>query len=153
MKKISIVSTGRFLTVSTFMLALLFLILGGEVLAESTKGVKKSGKTPGVVKEMLYEVVYPLGKTMMKEIPLAPRLTDLQGKTICALSNHVFQYKVTFPALGELLQKQYPELKFIPYTEFPDSHDESAAGKKAIEGLANLLLQKGCQAVISGNGG
>jgi hypothetical protein len=153
MKKRFIVFIGSFLTVSTFIIALLFLIHGGEVLAETTKAVKKSGKVTGVAKGTLYDVVYPLGKTMIKEIPLALRLTDLRGKTICALSNYVFQYKITFPALGELLQKQYPGLKFISYSEFPDTHDESAAGKKAMEALASLLGQKGCQAVISGNGG
>jgi len=144
---------GIFLTVSTFVVTTPFLILEDEVLAGTTTAPKKNLKNPGVAKETLYEVVYPLGKTMIKGIPLAPRLTDLRGKTLCALSNYVFQYKITFPALEELLQKQYPGLKFIPYTEFPDTHDESIAGKRAMGGLANLLSQKGCQGVISGNGG
>lgn len=151
--RLRFVLVGIFLIISTFVISPLLLIPGGEVLADPTKAVKKQVKPQAIAKETLYEVVYPLGRTMIKRTPLAPRLLDLRGKTICALSNHVFQYKITFPALGEMLQKQYPELKFIPYTEFPDSHDESASGKKAMEGLANLLLQKGCQAVISGNGG
>lgn len=138
------------------MVLLILLILKVEVLAEITDPVKEPrqlGKSQGVAKGTLYEVAYPLGKTVTKRIPLAPRLTDLRGKTICAVSNHVFQYKITFPALGEVLQKQYPGLKFVPYTEFPDSHDETTAGHKAMQGLANLLSQEGCQAVVSGNGG
>ena len=139
-----------------FIVLPLLLIPRGEVLAETADAVKEAKqlvKSQKVSKGALYEVVYPLGKTVTKRIPLAPRLTDLRGKTICAVSNHVFQYKITFPALGEVLQKQYPGLKFIPYTEFPDSHDETPAGHKAMQGLANLLSQKGCQAIISGNGG
>lgn len=68
MKKRFIVFIGSFLTVSTFIIALLFLIHGGEVLAETTKAVKKSEKVTGVAKGTLYDVVYPLGKTMIKEI-------------------------------------------------------------------------------------
>jgi hypothetical protein len=100
-----------------------------------------------------YEVVSPISQETKKETPLSPRLVDLSGKTVCALSNYVFQHKVTFPVIAEDLKRSYTGLKFISFTEFPDTHDETDSGKKAMANIARLLKEKGCQAVISGNGG
>ena len=99
----------------------------------------------------VYKVVYPLGNSSVPVKPLAARLPDLNGKTICELWNHMFRGEVTFPKIRELLRKQYPRVKFIPYTELPNTHGPDEA--KMITTLADLLLKKGCNAVISGNGG
>ncbi len=78
-----------------------------------------------------------------------PRLADLAGKTICEVSTGLtWEAHRTFPRIRELLQKQYPTVKIIPYTEFP-------AGSEAIDNddTADLVKSKGCQAAIVGNGG
>ena len=87
--------------------------------------------------------------TGIKEITqlYAPRLADLRGKTICELSNYEWQTARTFPAIRELLQKRFPDIKIIPYTEFPilnTYQDET-------EVLSQLLREKGCDGVIVGN--
>lgn len=47
----------------------------------------------------------------------APRLPDLNGKTICEISNNQWEARRTFPLIRELLQKQFPTAKIIPYDE------------------------------------
>jgi hypothetical protein len=78
----------------------------------------------------------------------AARLQDLNGKTICELSNDMWESHRTLPAVGELLKRQFPTAKIIPYTEFPHSN-EAIDNDKTVA----VIKQKGCQAVIVGNAG
>lgn len=78
----------------------------------------------------------------------APRLDTLAGKTICELSNGVWEAERTFPAFRELLQRQFPDARIVPYTEFPIGNNQID-----VDEIVELLKQKGCQAVISGNAG
>ena len=97
------------------------------------------------------EVVRPVGKATAKAGHLAPRLDTLDGKTLCEAWNCMFKGERTFPRIRELLQKRYPKLKVIPYTEFPTLDAVGIDDK--LKGLAEILLKKGCDALISGNGG
>ena len=76
----------------------------------------------------------------------APRLPDLNGRTIGELSNGVWDDQRTFPFLRSELQKRFPGLKVVPYTEFPIGSVEIDK-----DGVADMLVQKGCDAVITGN--
>ena len=75
----------------------------------------------------------------------APRLTNLRGKTICELSDRVWEDFRTFPQIRQLLQKRFPDIKIIPYTEFPGIYLINA------EVLSKLVKEKGCDAAIVGN--
>lgn len=90
------------------------------------------------------EIFNPTGTVEITETH-APRLADLNGKTICELSNHLWQDHRIFPAIREQLQKRFPGVKIIPYTEFPDIY--SVQG----EVLTRLLKEKGCDGAIVGN--
>lgn len=99
------------------------------------------------MKEVELEVYNPTGAVDITEV-FAPRLADLNGKTICELSNGSWQDTRTFPVIRELLQKRFPRAKIIPYTEF-------ARGRAEVETDENidLVVKKGCDAVITGNAG
>lgn len=103
------------------------------------------------VKENLYEVVYPLGRSVIAAKPLAPRLDTLEGRTICELWNNMFLGNVTFAIIEELLAKNYPGVKFVPYAKFGSTH--GADEVKNVAALPKKLSEYGCNAVISGNGG
>jgi hypothetical protein len=100
--------------------------------------------------------VYDPGGSFEVTQTFAPRLSDLNGKTICELSDGQWEDTRTFPLITELLQKLYPTAKILPYTEFPHESSGSASeGGFAIDldTTADLVKQKGCQAVIVGNAG
>jgi hypothetical protein len=80
----------------------------------------------------------------------APRLNTLEGKTICELSNDGWQHDRTFPLIRELLQRQFPTVKIIPYTEFPRGR---GAGEIDDDKTAKMVKDKRCDAVIVGNAG
>ena len=98
-----------------------------------------------------YEVVNPLGNTIVEARPLAPRLQTLEGKTICEASTLLFRAEETFPLIRELLKKRFPTAKIIPYTDFPSAPHTSEL-EKNLEALGKALIEKGCHALITGNG-
>ena len=103
----------------------------------------------------MYKVLSPLGESRVEAVPPAPRLPDLRGKTICEVTNASFKSEVTFPIIRELLQKRYPDIRVIPHTEFPIHYVQGSAKEMMqwVDNTVALLLEKGCDAVIAGNGG
>ncbi|MBN1835512.1 MAG: hypothetical protein JW820_06650 [Spirochaetales bacterium] len=86
---------------------------------------------------------------------MVPRLDTLAGKTVCMVWNHAFKSDITHPAIGEALKSQYPDIRIVPYTEI-DAAIRAAGGDSSSpepEVLQTVFRQKGCDAVISGNGG
>ena len=94
---------------------------------------------------MELEVFVPTGFGQdSNKYPYARRLTDLNGKTIGEISNRLWESDRIFPVIRELLKKQYPDLKFIPYTDLPNTADKISDNEE----LADIVLAKGCDAVI-----
>ena len=101
-----------------------------------------------------FSVVSPVGQPAVRTTRGAGRLDTLDGRTVGELWNGVFKGDVTFPVIRRLLQARHPQLTIIPYTEFPHAHgsDNPAQQRERARKLAALALEKGCDAVISGNG-
>ena len=103
----------------------------------------------------VYKVVSPQGEPAIEIITMAPRLETLEGKTIGELWNGGFRGDESFPIIEKMLRERYPTVKFIPYTEFSlitiaSLHPEKK--EKTLESLRAELKEKGCDAVITGNG-
>ena len=97
-----------------------------------------------------YEVVWPLGKSVYQAQVSATRVSDLNGKMVCELSDWLFKSEEIFPMIRELLLRRYPGIKFVDYTVFGNIH-----GPREVEVMAslpNLLRKHGCDAVIAGMG-
>ncbi|MBI2909496.1 MAG: hypothetical protein HYX92_17765 [Chloroflexi bacterium] len=103
----------------------------------------------------MYEVLSPCGEPTVEKVSVSPRLSDLSGKTVCELWNGSFQGYATFPIVRELLRERYPDVKVIPYTEFPiqDLRGSTTQLLERVDATVALAIQKGCDALISGNGG
>ena len=101
--------------------------------------------------EANYQVVWPLGKLAYRNVALHPRIADLNGKTICELSDYSFRGEEIFPIVRESLRKIYPGIKFVEYTQFGNTHGFTEA--EVIRTLPTMLKEHGCDGVISGVGG
>jgi hypothetical protein len=99
-------------------------------------------------KEAVFTVMSPVGERTVKMIEMAPRLDTLSNKTVCMVSNSAFKVNITMPAIAEALQKSHPGLKIVPYSHMPSAF--SGANWEAMPGE---FKNKGCDAVVSGNGG
>lgn len=142
-------------------MATLFLLI--VFMADAASGVTLNASpscspqdaTPEPPAELVYKILSPTIESTVKTSAMAPRLDTLTGKTVCMVWNNAFQADVTFPAIGEELKKQYPDVKIVPYTDMPDAFLPEPPGtlRKESEALQAVFKEKGCNAVISGNGG
>ena len=112
--------------------------------------------------KMKMKVANPVGESTVETVPIAPRLDALNSKTICELSSNMYNSEISFPILREILKERYPEIKVIPYTEMNDGLPEStvmtysgkiAEQERKTNAAVALAREKGCDAVIAGNGG
>ena len=101
------------------------------------------------------EVISPAGGESVERGNIAPRLDTLSGKTVCETWNEDFKGDYMFPIYRELLEARYPGVKVIPYTEFPSSTLRSSPEhqRDVARRIAALAKERGCDALISGNGG
>ena len=102
-----------------------------------------------------FEVVSPVGLASIEKQNIAPRLDTLEGKTIGEAWNMDFKGDIMFPIYRELLQERFPGVKFIPFTDFPKSTLSGMPKyqKELSREIAKTAKEKGCDALISGNGG
>jgi hypothetical protein len=91
------------------------------------------------------EVFVPTGSGRdSNKFTYARRLSDLNGKTIGEISNRLWESDRIFPLIREMLKQRYPDIKFVPFTEFPNGADNIQDNEE----LGNLMLAKGVDAVI-----
>ncbi|MEI7678791.1 MAG: hypothetical protein WCK07_05290, partial [Betaproteobacteria bacterium] len=102
-----------------------------------------------------YEAYWPRGARQQKTRALAPRLDTLEGKTIGEVYNNHFKGELMFHTYRRLFKEKYPGVKIIPYTEFPIVYvgGDPATQRKIAQQVAALAKERGCDALITGNGG
>ncbi len=100
-------------------------------------------------------VISPLGRETIAAQSSAPRPETLAGKTVAEMWNGDFKGNFTFPIIRKLLSERYEGIKFVPYSEFPYSTIRGTAEhQRDIDAqMIALAKEKGCDAVIAGNGG
>ena len=100
------------------------------------------------------DVISPVGDETVTRKAVAPPIDTLEGKTIAEVWNGVYKGDETFPKLRALLKQRFPGLKIIPYTEFPANYggETRKEQQEAAKRIAELAKEKGCDAVITGNG-
>jgi len=100
-------------------------------------------------------VISPLGLPGTPNQAIAPRLDSLAGKTIGEVYNHHFKGDQMFALYRQLLKQRYPGVRIVPYTELPASFvgGDSAYHRRVAQEVAARAKEKGCDALITGNGG
>lgn len=99
-------------------------------------------------------VISPAGVEVVVRRAIAPRLPDLAGKRVGEIWNGVFKGDATFPVVREMFRKRFPDTTIVPYTEFPhqSGDDRPHAQQEVARQIAALAREKGCDAIITGNG-
>ncbi len=97
------------------------------------------------------EVYDPSGAFEVSEVH-APRLDTLAGKTICELSNGSWEHDRTFALIRDLLQRQFPDVKFVTFDEL-GLWGTDRIDYPNLDQIEAIAKEKGCDALISGNAG
>jgi len=126
--------------------------LGGMIIAAALLSTGMLMSQAAQSAEPVYSVVSPLGEVNIEMLKMVPRLDTLSNKTVCLISNVSFKVDVTMPAIERELRQKYPGIKIIPpeqmpYTELPGARPANW------DAMPGEIGNKGCNAIVSGNGG
>jgi hypothetical protein len=107
------------------------------------------------VSEDEISIISPLGLNRTQTTGITPRLDSLDGKTIGEVYNHHFKGDQMFRLYRELLKQRFPGVRIVPYTELPASFvgGDTATHRRVAQEVAAKAREKGCDALITGNGG
>ena len=97
-----------------------------------------------------YEVVWPRSERMSELRPLAQRLQTLQGVKVAQLWDYLFRGDEVFEHLEAGLRERYPDIEFVSWREFGNTHGEDEA--QVLADLPGRLKAMRVDAVISGMG-
>jgi hypothetical protein len=100
--------------------------------------------------EPRYDVLWPLSRRTVKDSPAAPRLPDLNGKTVCELWDVIFRGETIYPLLREHIRARFPAVKFVDYARFGNFY--GPRGDEVAGALPEKLREHGCDAAIVGIG-
>jgi hypothetical protein len=100
-------------------------------------------------------VISPEGLPLGATRNISRHLDTLEGKTIGEVYNNHFKGELMFHTYRRLFKEKYGGVKIIPYDEFPTVYvgGDPASQKKIAREIAAIAKAKGCDALITGNGG
>ena len=100
--------------------------------------------------EPRYEVLWPLSRKAVKKSAAAPRVPDLNGKTIVELWDVIFRGETIYPMVRDYITKRFPGVKFVPYTEIGNFH--GAREHEVTATIPDKIRQHKADAAIVGIG-
>jgi len=95
-----------------------------------------------------FAAVWPRSPRVLKKKSLAPRIDTLDGKKIAFLWDYMFRGDEVFALLGEGLKRRFPQVEFVSWKEFGNTH--SREEREVLAALPRRLQELGIHAVISG---
>lgn len=100
-------------------------------------------------------VISPEGLRLRGTNSVSRHLDTLDGKTIGEVYNNHFKGELMFRTYRRLFREKFPGVKIIPYDEFPIVYvgGDPVSQKKTARDIAVLARERGCDALITGNGG
>lgn len=100
-------------------------------------------------------VISPEGRPIAASGGVSAPLASLDGKTIGEVYNNHFKGELMFETYRRLLKDRHPGVRIVPFTEFPIVYvgGDAASQKRVAKEIAALAKERGCDAIITGNGG
>ena len=100
-------------------------------------------------------VISPEGLPLGEARNISRPLDTLDGKTIGEVYNNHFKGELMFQTYRRLFREKFRGVKVIPYDEFPIVYvgGDPSSQKKIARQIAAMAKEKGCDALITGNGG
>ena len=95
-------------------------------------------------------VFWPRSPRQVQLKPLARRLDTLNGKTVAQLWDYLFHGDEVFELLETEIKKRYPEVRFISWRTFGNTHGSDE--HEVLASLPGRFKELGVDAAISGMG-
>lgn len=100
-------------------------------------------------------VISPEGLAQAATGTTSGALASLDGKVIGEVYNNHFKGELMFRTYRRLFAEKYRGVKIVPFDQFPIVYvgGDAASQKKVAKEIAALAKARGCDAIITGNGG
>jgi hypothetical protein len=100
-------------------------------------------------------VISPEGLPLGVTGNLSQHIDTLEGKTIGEVYNNHFKGELMFQTYRRLFREKFGGVKIIPFDQFPIVYvgGDATSQKKIAREIAAIAKEKGCDAIITGNGG
>jgi len=100
-------------------------------------------------------VISPEGLQQGATAGLSRHLDSLDGTMIGEVYNNHFKGELMFRTYRRLFGEKFKGVKSVPYDEFPIVYvgGDPASQKRIAKEIAALARERGCDALITGNGG
>lgn len=95
-----------------------------------------------------YDVVWPLGATVVEGVSQNAWPSDLSGKTIAFIWDYLFKGPEMFSIIEEELNAVYSGLHFVDYGVFGNIHGSDPEEKANLEALPARLREHGVDAAV-----
>jgi hypothetical protein len=102
------------------------------------------------ISEAVYEVVWPLGKSIYDTRDSTARVGDLDNKVVGELWDGLFRGEEIFPMVRERLKARFPGIRFVTYDVFGNIHGPQQ--RELLAHVPELLAKHGVDVVISAIG-
>ena len=96
-------------------------------------------------------VLWPLGRRMVQGAACAPRLPDLNGRTVVELWDEIFRGEKIFPLVRAHLRARYPDVRIVEYGETGNFYGAREERDQATR-LPALIRSRGGDAAVIGIG-
>ncbi len=100
--------------------------------------------------EPRYEVLWPLARRAVTDTRAAPRLPDLNGKTVCELWDVIFRGETIYPLVRQYIKARFPRAQFVGHEAFGNFH--GAREREVVAALPDKLRAHKADAAIVGIG-
>lgn len=99
-----------------------------------------------------YDVVWPLGRRVVEEVPVKELTENLDGKTIGFIWDYLFRGPEMFEAIREGLASSYRDMTFVDYEEFGNIHGSDPEQRVNLERMPEVLRSHRVDAVVAAVG-
>ena len=100
--------------------------------------------------EPRYDVLWPLSRKAVEAAAAAPRIADLNGKTVCELWDAILRGDTIYPLVRAYIKRRFPAVRFVGYSEFGNFH--GAREHQVTATIPDKLRAHHADAVIVGIG-
>jgi hypothetical protein len=97
-----------------------------------------------------YAVLSPLSRKNAGTTAAAPRLADLNDKTVCEIWDGIFRGETIYPLVREHIRGKFPRVRFVDPSAFGNFY--GARDREILSALPEKLKAHGVDAAIVGIG-
>jgi hypothetical protein len=98
--------------------------------------------------ESEFQVVWPLGRSVAREIDVSHGVGGLDGKKVAFVWDYLFRGREMFEVIKNVVAEQFPRAEFVDYEAFGNIHGSDSEEKANLESLPQRMREHGAACAV-----